>query len=221
MATDIEKNENALSDEALAEYISKRESNAFMAKKSGNVLFRAVKEGEKIPVFTKSGNLEAEEIGQAGKFLVTRCDDSGKPIVDEYGHTNSWQISAETFAKKYEIDNTTGIAIPKGEPQKFITTDRDITLYKPWGKDGALVEQNIPAGGVLNITNKNDVYGIAKEEFAETYKVLVNEKTVDNEKTADIKKFPKFSMKHSGNHSLKVKNDGKENVNEKSGRGDN
>ena len=150
-----------------------QKNGSFIAVKFGNVLIRPVEEGEKILVYTKNGNLEAEEIGQAGKYLLTRCDDNGKPIIDKYGHTNSCQTGMDVIKKKYEIDEKTGIAKPKGTPQQFIVIDRDITLYKPWGKNGAWVKQNIKAGGVLNITNKPKVYGIAAEEFAETYKMVM------------------------------------------------
>ena len=66
-------------------------------------------------------------------------------------------------------DAESGIASPKSVPQKFVQIDRDVVIYKPWGEDGELVPQVIRAGGYLNVTNRDDVYGIAKEEFEETY----------------------------------------------------
>lgn len=159
-------------EENVQKYVNEHEAQAFTAVKSGKILFREVQEGEKIPVYTKNGNLESEEVGKAGNFLVTRCDDNGKPVLDKHGHTNSWQMDGETLNKKYRVNGSLGIASPKGAPQKFITVDKDIVLYKPWGKNGEMVPQSIKAGGVLNITDKKDIYGIAKEEFGETYKVV-------------------------------------------------
>lgn len=58
-----------------------------------------------------------------------------------------------------------------------------MTIYVPWGKDGELIPQNIKAGDVLNVTNGNDVYGIAKEEFEETYKLVANENTKEKQES--------------------------------------
>ena len=45
----------------------------------------------------------------------------------------------------------------------------DITIYVPWGENGALIPQHLRAGSWLNIEDVNDIYGIAEEEFKETY----------------------------------------------------
>lgn len=145
------------------------------AKKSGCVIIRKGKEGETIPVYTANGNLEATETCQPGKYIVTRADMNGEVIIDQHGHTNQWQISEETLRKKYavpdDIANGT-FAEPKGGPQIFIQTGKDIAVMVPWGENGSLIPQTVDNGGYLNITNMNDIYGIANTEFHETYSVI-------------------------------------------------
>ena len=139
------------------------------AEKKGAVLARPAKEGEELDVWTKDGNYEGHETAQKGDIILTRADDNGQPVIDENGHTNTWKVSEETFKKKYDTehqDPETGFVKPAGGTQVFVQTDRDITMMAPWGE-----MQNIQAGGFLNITDPKDVYGIANEEFNETYKV--------------------------------------------------
>ena len=176
----VERSKTVLRGFLSSEY---RRGHLLVAEKKGKVLVRGVVDGEKIPVYTKDGNLEVEETGQEGNLVLTRCDDDGRPIVDAHGHTNAWQADAEKFAKFYDLDGETGIATPKKVRQRFVQVDRDIVIYKPWGEDREMVPQVIRAGGYVNV---EDGKGIAKEEFEETY---VSHEASENEKTADAISF--------------------------------
>lgn len=141
-----------------------------VAEKAGRVLARPAKEGEQIDVWTKNGNFEGSETAHEGEMILTRADDNGQPVLDSYGHNNSWKMSAEKFMAKYDTthpDPETGAFKPAGAPQTFVQVGKDISLKASWGE-----VQNIRQGGYLNITDPKDVYGIAREEFQETYKVL-------------------------------------------------
>lgn len=144
------------------------------ARKSACVLVRPSVPGQVIASYTSNGNLELETAELEGKFVLTRCDQEGRPVIDAYGHMNSWQVDRETLEKKYETENMRspdGFVRPRGGVQRFIRSDEDIMILVPWGKDGALVEQTIDAGGWLNITDPDNIYGIADIEFRETYAV--------------------------------------------------
>ena len=137
------------------------------ARKKGTVLARPAVPGEEIDVWTKNGNYEGHETAGEGELILTSADGQGRPLVDAYGHQNCWKISEKTFREKYDAehpDPVTGVYRPLGKPQTFVRTDRDISFLAPWGEC-----QNILSGGYLNVTNLKDIYGIAGEEFQETY----------------------------------------------------
>lgn len=154
---------------AYAELLKDKGANEVTAVKSGNVLAREGKPGEVIQVWTKDGNLETTETVKAGQMIVTRAGEDGKPVIDGNGHDNSWVMAKDKFEKKYDVENRNadGTYKPAGSPQTFIEVDKDVEFSAPWGE-----VQRIRKGGYLNITNPKDVYGIAKDEFSETYKVV-------------------------------------------------
>ena len=143
------------------------------AKKNGYITARMAEAGEKISVMTADGKEEAQEVAKPGDWVATRVYEDGTPHVDEHGNTNSWLMSADTLVKKYNISQDLGngeaVFAPKGKEQKFMCVSENIALSVPWGENGAPVTQYIKEGGWLNITNRNDVYGVAEQEFAETY----------------------------------------------------
>ena len=74
-------------------------------------------------------------------------------------------IDNETFEKKYEIDpENPSLFKPKGGPQIFVQITDNIILNQ-WGSD-----MQIAAGGYINITNPNDIYGISQRDFEDTYR---------------------------------------------------
>lgn len=163
------------------ELLQQAEAKKVVAEKSGAIIARQVTapEGEDIVVFVKSENgkagHEATEHADCGRWIVTRADiDTQQPVViDDEGHTNTWSIGDDKIHKKYNMDeiSESGFVKPKGGEQEFVQISENIAIQVPWGKDGALVTQYLDAGAYLNITDRNDVYGIAETEFGETYTV--------------------------------------------------
>lgn len=167
------KNYETVNAPQYVEYLIDSGAKTLSARKSGYVIARKAIPGEKIGVYISNGNLEVTESAAEGQWLLTRADDNGEPVIDRFGHKNEWFVDDETFRRKYDVRNmaSNGLAKPLGSPQTFIETDRDIAVMVPWGKDGALVPQIIDKGGFLNIDDPKAVYGIARDEFFETYMV--------------------------------------------------
>ena len=117
-----------------------------------------------------------QETGELG-WVVTKADENGQPIIDANGHANEWIIADSTFKKKYEADEATpGLYKPTGGVQTFVRIPENLTLFQ-WGSD-----MNIAAGGYINITNEDDMYGISARDFEDTYK-QVEEKTDSKQST--------------------------------------
>ena len=104
-----------------------------------------------------------EKTNQPG-WIVTKVDEDGNIMLDNNNHVNQWIIEDTVFRKKYEIDpeNPT-LFKPKGGPQIFVQINDNIILNQ-WGED-----MKIAAGGYINITNINDMYGISERDFNDTY----------------------------------------------------
>lgn len=116
--------------------------------------------GEEVVTIMKDGLVEtknvvtADETGEAG-WIVTN------PSGEEYIVPN------KTFMKKYELDEKNPeLYKPKGEPILAVQINEDVSFVAHWGE-----EMNIKSGGFLVCSNENDIYGIQKEEFFETYKL--------------------------------------------------
>lgn len=126
----------------------------FLAAKSARIKARPAKAGEVVVTKTANGVEETKNTAKEGDMIAKN------PGGEEY------IINAATFAKKYEVDPSNPEQYrPKGGAQKFITLKDDLSFPAPWGE-----QMNIKAGGVLNISNLDDIYGIQKEEFKDTYK---------------------------------------------------
>lgn len=102
-------------------------------------------------------------------WIATKVDEQGNIIIDNNGHVNQWIIDDTTFKKKYEIDpKNPSLYRPKGGPQLFVQIADNIILNQ-WGAD-----MKIAAGGYINITNVDDMYGISQRDFEDTYKFTDN-----------------------------------------------
>ena len=140
------------------------------AVKFARIIARQGQLGEEVKTFTQNGLLEKissvktdEKTGMLG-WIATKVDANGEIIVDEYGNKNQWIIDDSTFKRKYEIDpENPGLYKPVGGPQIFVEIQDNITLEQ-WGS-----EMNIEKGGYINITNPDDMYGISKRDFEDTY----------------------------------------------------
>ena len=93
-----------------------------------------------------------EKTGEAG-WIVTNPD--GEEYI----------IEDSTFKKKYEIDPENPEQYkPKGGPVHTAKIEEDIVFEAPWGGD-----MKIESGGSLVINAPDDIYGIQKAEFENTY----------------------------------------------------
>ena len=140
-----------------------------IAVKKGCITARPAVPGEKIETWTSDGKLESVAKGAADCFVVTKCDEAGNPLVDSFGYTNSWQMPAAKLQMKY--DKKGHLYCPKYIEQEFIQADDDIcfSMSTSGSED---VKEYVSKGGYLNITNPDDVYGIAEAEFSETYRIV-------------------------------------------------
>ena len=132
--------------------------------------------GEVVETYTANGILEKKSLVELDKitnqpgWIVTKVDENGQIIIDEYGNKNEWIIDDSVFKKKYEIDpENPSLYKPIGGPQIFVEIPDDITLQQ-WGS-----EMNIEKGGYINITNVDDMYGISKRDFDDTYRFVEEE----------------------------------------------
>ena len=149
----------------------------FYAQKYGKVSAREGKEGEAIiswsvdnegnPIQEKKDTIKIEKDTGKPQWIVTKLDDEGNPVIDKNGNKNEWIVNYETLGRKYEVDSENpSLMKPKGSPQLFIQIEDNITLTQ-WGS-----EMNIAKGGYINITNPNDMYGISKRDFDDTYRPI-------------------------------------------------
>ena len=107
-----------------------------------------------------------EKTNQPG-WVVAKADENGVAVIDKNGHPNQWIIEDSIFRQKYEVDPVyPWLFKPTGGVQTFVELSQGITLEQ-WGEVMA-----IDAGGFINITNANDMYGISKRDFEDTYRVV-------------------------------------------------
>lgn len=107
-----------------------------------------------------------EKTNQPG-WIATKVDEQGNVLMDSNGHINEWIIDDTTFKKKYEINSENpNLCKPKGGLQVFVQIPDNIILNQQ-GSDMQIV-----AGGYINITNVNDMYGISQRDFEDTYKFI-------------------------------------------------
>lgn len=144
-----------------------------IAVKFSRIIAKQGAVGEEVKSYTDNGLLEKTAVVSLDKqtnqpgWIAIKVDANGEIIVDEYGHKNEWIIDDSTFKKKYEVDpeNPT-LFRPIGGPQVFVEIPDNIMLEQ-WG-----CEMNIEKGGYINITDVNDMYGISKRDFDDTYCIV-------------------------------------------------
>ncbi len=153
----------------------------FEAEKFGRVIAREGVVGETIISWSVDANgnsiKEREAVvgisSKTGKVqhVLTKANDDGEAIVDKFGKLNQWVV--DTVDAKYERDTTLGEGVykPKGGVQIFVQIPDNIILSQ-WGE-----EMKIAAGGYINITNPDDMYGISARDFNDTYRQRTSVKT--------------------------------------------
>ncbi len=129
------------------------------------------KGGEEIVTVLADGTKETRNVAKAGDWIVTNPGGE-KYIVPE-----------AKFAKKYEkaLDLGEGWFKPTGGSAQFRQMKYDMTIIAPWGE-----EQVFKKGAYLNVTDVNDLYGVAEQEFNDTYKSI---KVLYRENFNGIKRF--------------------------------
>ncbi len=136
--------------------------------------------GEKITTVMKDGHVEVSDV-------VVKADENGNAdwiVTNPDGER--YAVPHEKFIKRYELEvGADGKHAPKGSPIEAIEVPEEITFDVPWGENGALVPMTIKEGGYLNITDLSDIYGIQKDEFANTY-ARCNEKGIFEDKDLRI-----------------------------------
>lgn len=145
-----------------------------MAEKTSRIIARQGNVGETVVSWSSDsqGREVQEKVAQVQLdsktnqpgWIVSKVDAEGNLITDNNGHTNEWIIEDSKFKTKYEIDpSNPGLYKPKGGPQLFVQINENISLNQ-WGS-----EMQIAAGGYINITDVNDMYGISQRDFEDTY----------------------------------------------------
>lgn len=149
---------------------------SFRAVKTGFIAVKKVEPGTEINTWTANGNLEAPEVASEGVAMAVRVDNTGKPVIDKYGHKNAWFIPEATLEKMYDEISSSKNDIkfykPKQIPQDFIKINENIKFNMTSGPDKTIIPMTLLKDSVLNITDMDSIYGIAPEEFSETYKII-------------------------------------------------
>lgn len=157
-------------------YLDSTPYNAQMrAERNGYATGHPAEPGEKVSVMTPDGQKEVQETAKPGDWVITRAYKDGTSYVDKNGNTDTQLINEETLAKKYigwlEQGENVWMFESDSQYQDFMRVSENVALSVP-GENGAPVTQYIKEGGWLNITDMNNVYGIAEQEFAETYDIV-------------------------------------------------
>lgn len=145
------------------------------AEKFARIIARQGMEGEEViswsvdtqgnEIKEKEAKVEIDKETNQPGWIATKVDENGNVIVDNNNHPNQWIIADTTFRKKYEIDpENPALCRPKGGQQIFVQINDNIILNQ-WGSD-----MQIAAGGYINITNVDDMYGISQRDFEDTYR---------------------------------------------------
>lgn len=181
VANVLENNSNVYPKVDIQEYVKQGLETGtllpFTAEKFARIIARPGMIGEEVISWSedKDGNEIKEKVAtvkldektnQPG-WVVAKADENGVAVIDKNGHPNQWIIEDSKFRQKYEVNSVyPWLFKPTGGVQTFVELPQGITLEQ-WGEVMA-----IDAGGFINITNANDLYGISKRDFEDTYRVV-------------------------------------------------
>lgn len=167
----IEENSIAIDPAKYAKRLMDEGAAIYEAKKFGTIIVRKGMIGETVTTYSTNGSsaeIEDRPIENDDQYIVTKADEMGNPLIDDFGHTNTWIMSGDTLNRKYEESGIDGIYKAKGTVQLFIQIPEDISISQ-WG-----VIENIKKGGFLNITDMNKVYGVSYQDFNNSYAFTEN-----------------------------------------------
>ncbi len=115
--------------------------------------YQATKE-EKIITILRNQTTETQNTAKPSDWIITNPD--GEQHI----------VTNENFMKKY-IATKNGYFKATDNVQKFIEIPFDISFICAWDE-----KQFIAKGGMLNISNLDDIYGVAKDEFRKNYQIV-------------------------------------------------
>lgn len=138
------------------------------AKKVTKVIYSRAMPGSVVKSYNGNGELEAETIAEYNQWILTKSNNYGVPILNKNGQKVQWLISDEAFRKGYVFDEFTdfGVATAKGQIRQFVVLKEDTIVEAVWG------QQNMKKGDYLCSDGSEDTYGVAKQDFEDTYKVI-------------------------------------------------
>lgn len=110
--------------------------------------------GEKIATVVKGGLVETVNVANPGDIILTN------PGGEQY------ILSFEKFTDRYELAAELGEGWyrPKVIKQSFVQISQDVDIMASWGK-----VEHVKKGGFLNVTDLDNIYGVAEHEFYQTY----------------------------------------------------
>ena len=84
-------------------------------------------------------------------------------------------MDPDYFYSRYDVEQlgeAEELCYPRKDILEFLKIKENIAIHFGHGKEGELVSQSIDEGGYLNITDIDNIFGIAELEFDETYKIV-------------------------------------------------
>lgn len=134
------------------QYIRNRKTK--VARKIAKIKAIQATENTVIETVMKDGHKETINVASPGDYIVT--NPSGEQYV----------IKEKDFDKRYKSLGE-GVYQSLGSPVSVCELDINVKFKAPWGEDMYIKE-----GGYLIINKPDDIYGIQKEEFYETYEII-------------------------------------------------
>ena len=154
--------------------IESGELKPVVAIKATPVAVRRGEVGEVVRTYSQDGIVESEHVVKIDEttglpqMILTKLDKNGDVVIDEYGHENSWiyKKCESQFALDYPTQLREGVYVPAATPRILLPIVMDV-LIPQWGSLEA-----VAAGGWLNITNLDDIYGVSGRDIDETHIIL-------------------------------------------------
>ena len=131
-------------------------------RKTAHITARPGVEGEEIITVMANGLLETKN--------TVKKDSMGNPgwvVTNPAGE--QYIVEDSVFKNKYEkIPGTENGYSPKGNPITAGKVSENICFTAPWGE-----MINLVSGGFLVFTSMDDIYAIQKDEFGQTYTMIL------------------------------------------------
>lgn len=133
----------------------------------------------------------------SGRLYIVGQNDRATPVPLGMSEINDWKanpdsrpsdyivkndgdyevVDANAYSEKLRKEQSRQVAVStdesgKNKLQEFVRTDKNIAVMIPSDGHTEQVPQILKSGDYLNITNKNDIYGVSAKDFAEKYHVV-------------------------------------------------